>query len=111
MLRNPGLQAGVLFRLIRRPPAIDAPVRAVYVLRLVAAEKNAFTLSITRNQERESQFKWVGPICPRTNALFKLKARSDLHIKTLQDLHPYKIGVGRGYAAVNDLLNAGIPKE
>ena len=81
------------------------------LLKVVAENANTFSLSVTRNQERESQFKWVGPICPRTNALFKLKARSDLQIKTLQDLHPYKIGVGRGYAAVNDLLNAGIPKE
>lgn len=112
---NPaGLSVELLQMMLQNLKDVDVKIEfhpVPRMLKIVAAEKNAFTLSITRNQERESQFKWVGPICPRTNALFKLKARSDLQIKILQDLHPYKIGVGRGYAAVNDLLNAGIPKE
>ena len=81
------------------------------MLKMVTENTNMFTLSVTRNQEREALFKWVGPICPRTNALFKLKSRSELQATTLEEIRPYKIGVGRGYAAVNDLLKAGIPQE
>ncbi len=81
------------------------------MLLMVSENKNTFTLSITRNQERESLFKWVSPICPRTSALFKLRNRSEIHVAKLEDVRSYKIGVGRGYAAVDDLLKAGIPRE
>lgn len=80
------------------------------MLKMVENNPNTFTLSVTRNPEREASFQWVGPICSRTNALFKLKSRTELQPKILADLQSYKIGVGRGYAAANDLLKAGVPK-
>jgi len=78
---------------------------------MISEEKNAFALNLTRNPARETQFKWVGPTFPRIIALYKLRSRSELQIYSLADVRKYKVGAGRGYAAVNDLLEAGMSRE
>ena len=76
----------------------------------ISKTDNTFSLGITRNEKREQDYKWVGPIYPRIFALFKNKDRSDIQVDSLADIRSYRIGVGRGYAAVNDLLKAGVPR-
>lgn len=109
-----GLSVELLQMMLQDMKEIDVEIRFYPVprmLKMVEENRDTLTLSVTRNPEREPLFQWVGPICSRTNALFKLKSRSELQPTTLADVQPYKIGVGRGYAALKDLLNAGIPKE
>ncbi|EAR61626.1 substrate-binding periplasmic protein [Neptuniibacter caesariensis] len=77
----------------------------------IAKTEKTFSLGITRNEKREELYKWVGPIYPRIFALFKNKDRSDIQVDSLADIRSYRIGVGRGYAAVNDLLKAGVPQK
>lgn len=112
---NPaGFYVDILQAMLTEMKNIKTAIRfypAPRMFKILSKNKNTFSLGITRNEKREKQFKWVGPIYPRIFALFKLKKRSDLHVETLKDIRPYRIGVGRGYASVNDLLNAGVPRE
>lgn len=81
------------------------------MLHEISKNDDTLSLGITRNEKREALYKWVGPIYPRIFALFKLKNRSDIQVESLEDIRAYRIGVGRGYAAVNDLLEAGVPRK
>jgi len=74
-------------------------------------KKNALIYSIVRNPQREGLFRWVGPIYPRRVSLFKLKSRRDIIVKNVKDIKKYKIGVVRGYASTQDLINLGIPEN
>ncbi len=69
--------------------------------------KNTAVFTTARTPERESLFKWVGPIAPREINLYKLKRRKDIRINTLQDAKAYTVGTVRGYAAERLLLNKG----
>lgn len=84
---------------------------AKMTLKVLAEQENTFSLGMTRNEKREELYHWVGPIYPRIFALYKLKRRTDIQVSSLKDLSPYTIGVGKGYAAVDDLLQAGVPQE
>lgn len=79
------------------------------VLLKLAETTNSFTF-LVRTEKREQEFKWVGPIYPRSPCLFKLSSRSDLHINTIEDVKPYTTGVIRGFAMESLLVNAGIEK-
>lgn len=61
--------------------------------KMALEEPNTLIYTMGRNDEREYLFKWVGPIAPRQLSLFKLKTRSDVIIRTLEDAKKYKIGV------------------
>ncbi len=81
------------------------------MFKVLSETDNTFSLGITRNENREDLYKWVGPIYPRIFALFKLRKRSDIQVEKLEDVCSYQTGVGRGYAVMNDLLKAGVPKK
>lgn len=48
--------------------------------------------SLVRTPERESLFRWVGPISPRRIVLYRWADRNDIVLKTLDDARPYRIG-------------------
>ncbi len=54
-------------------------------------EKNVLLFTTTRTPEREKLFKWVGPIYPRQQWIFKLVERSDIRIDSLDESKRYKI--------------------
>lgn len=58
-------------------------------------DKNVLIFSITRTEEREALFKWVGPIIGLGDSLWKLKSRKDISLNSLDDAKRYKIGVPR----------------
>lgn len=66
---------------------------------------------LARTEKRETLYKWVGPVYPRTLYLYRLKSRPELQLNTIDDVKPYKIGVVRGYASVTEVLNAGAPQS
>ncbi len=75
-------------------------------------KKNVLIFTIYRSKERESLFKWIGPINPPTNYyLFKLAARSDLTLHSLDDAKKHSIGVVRNDHAHQFLLKQGFNEE
>jgi polar amino acid transport system substrate-binding protein len=56
---------------------------------------NVLIYSIARNAEREPQFHWIGPIGERRLFLYRLAARDDLRVRSIDDLHQYRIGLVR----------------
>ncbi|MEI8631015.1 hypothetical protein P4S72_00655 [Vibrio sp. PP-XX7] len=73
-------------------------------------EKDILIYSIARTKERESLFKWVGPIAPYNVYLFKLKARSDIIVNTLEDVKKYRIGGAYQDVKQLYLVSQGIKK-
>ncbi len=64
----------------------------------------------TRTAEREALFKWVGPISTTDWTLYGL-AQRDLHLTTLEDARPYKIGGYLGDASDQYLRARGFRVE
>ena len=60
----------------------------------------------TRLPEREQQFEWIGPLSPRTIAIFKLRSRKDIQIKTLADVAPHSVGMVREMASTKEFIEA-----
>ena len=55
-------------------------------------EPNTLIYSIARTPEREKLFQWIGTISPFQIYLWKLKNRTDINIKALEDAKPFVIG-------------------
>lgn len=68
-------------------------------------EKNTLLYTTSRTEPREDLFKWVGPLFPRQISIYKLKNRTDILIKTLEDVKKYPIGIIRG-GSVEEYLTA-----
>ncbi|WP_196220693.1 transporter substrate-binding domain-containing protein [Roseibium hamelinense] len=66
--------------------------------------------STTRTADRETLFKWVGPFVPTVVGLTAKKSR-ELNIKTVQDLHPLRIGVVKDDVGQLLLRARGVPEE
>lgn len=66
-------------------------------------ERDSCVYATTRTEQRESQFKWIGPISETTWVLF---ARSDnaRAIHSLEDVRPYRIGGYSGDALAQYLI-------
>ncbi len=54
-------------------------------------EENVLLFTTTRSSQREDLFKWVGPIYPREQWIFKLKERTDIQVDSLEDAKHYTI--------------------
>lgn len=72
------------------------------------ATDNAAAFMTVRTIDREKLLKWVGPLAPRDMWLYKLKARSDIHVSTLDDAKAYRIG-GYQSAQTDYLIALGFP--
>lgn len=55
-------------------------------------QSDALIYSVVRTPERESLFRWVGPISPRRIVLYRWADRNDIAIKNLDEARPYRIG-------------------
>lgn len=72
--------------------------------------KNTALFSMTRTEEREDLFKWVGPI---SNTTISIMARKDKNIKidTIEDINKYSVNVVRYGVSEQLLVNMGIRLE
>lgn len=66
--------------------------------------------SVVRIPERESLFKWVGPIAPQKDVIIALKS-AHIVISNAAELATHTIGVIKGYSSINLLLNLGVPQS
>jgi len=48
-------------------------------------QKNTLLFSTVRTEARESLFQWIGPINSVVSSLYKLRSRTDIKVKTLND--------------------------
>lgn len=71
---------------------------------------NTMIFAIARIPERETSFKWAGPINPYTTVLFARPDRKII-IKGPEDLKWYRIGVIGDDAATQQLLDIGVNKS
>lgn len=61
--------------------------------KMALEEPNTLIYTMVRIPDRESLFKWVGPIVPPVRCvLHKLKKRTDIVVNSLDDARKYKIG-------------------
>lgn len=79
--------------------------------RMALNEKNVLIYSITKTEEREPLFKWVGSIIGSSDFLWSLNERSDIKINSLDDARIYKTGVPRDDNQHNYLLQNGFDKK
>ena len=66
--------------------------------------------SAARTPVREQLFKWVGPVTDLTISLIAQK-KKQIQIRTLEDLHAYKIGTIRNGAPEQLVLTMGVKEE
>lgn len=71
-------------------------------------EPNTLLYTTTRTPEREPYFEWIGPIGPRKMLLFKLAERTDINIKSKEDLRKYRVGIVRDTSAIKLVVERGL---
>jgi polar amino acid transport system substrate-binding protein len=77
---------------------------------LAGRTPNTLVYTTARNAGREKEFLWVGPLFPRATWVFG-RSGKEAEFHDIPSLAHARIGVVRGEAAEQDLLNAGVPKS
>ena len=85
------------------------PWRRAYITAL--EQPNTFLFTTSRTKQRESLFKWIGPLYRRQLHLYKLKSRTDIQVNGLEDLKKYEIGVLRGGSVEEFLKSKGFKED
>jgi polar amino acid transport system substrate-binding protein len=68
---------------------------------------NTMIFSTVKTSQRDSLFKWVGPIAPHQDVAIFLK-NGPVQLKDVTDLNNYFTGVIDGYSSMNTLLDHGV---
>ena len=53
---------------------------------------NVMVFSLARNPEREDAYYWIGPVTSSEVWLFKLKSRTEIQVKSVDDIKNYVVG-------------------
>jgi len=61
--------------------------------KMALEEKNVLIFSITRTEERESKFKWVGSIIGVNDYLWRLKSNESVNVRSLDEAKKYTMAV------------------
>lgn len=80
---------------------------------IASKQHNAALMSTARTPERESKFKWVGPLASGDGYLYQLKSRTDIQVNSLLDAQHYLVAVVRGdvYQDIFEKLNFEVNKN
>lgn len=70
-------------------------------------KENALIYSISRRQNREKLFKWIGILTPTTYSVFGDASRNDIQVRKLVDLKNYRIGTSIDDARESYLIGMG----
>lgn len=70
-------------------------------------QPNVLLLTLARTPPREILFDWLGPIAPRDVWLWKLKRRTDIRIRNLEEARRYRVGVAYADAIIPKLEELG----
>lgn len=63
---------------------------------------------LARLPERESRYRWVGPILPRRVGIYSLGSRTDIRFRGLHQLDGLRLGATAGTATLEQLLAEGL---
>ncbi|MBB4845587.1 polar amino acid transport system substrate-binding protein [Paucibacter oligotrophus] len=61
-----------------------------------------------RMAERESLYRWVGPVLPRRVLIYRLAQRRDIRFQDLQHLNGLRLGAKKGTATLSQLQALGL---
>ena len=110
-----GISTDIL-RLMLAQAGMDVPAQSFQVLPWSRAYQDALShpgallFSVTRTQEREGLFKWIGPIAPNRNVLLARKDRR-LDISDFQQAQDLRVGAIRDDAGEQLLVARGYPPK
>ncbi|MDP2367358.1 substrate-binding periplasmic protein [Rhodoferax sp.] len=93
---QPSGMAVEVVQLVLRELGLDVPVNIEpwpRIQKTRLAQPNNLIFTAYRNQDTETQYRWVGAIVPFRIYLYRLKTRKDVHVAGLADLKRYKVGV------------------
>lgn len=76
-------------------------------LKLGMKEREVLIYSIVRSPEREKKFKWIGVIAPYKVHFWKLKARKDIKVNSIEVAKHYRCGATTGDIKTDQLLKLG----
>jgi len=107
-----GISSDVLRELFKRA---GIPYRLeilpwIRAFNLAILDRNTCVFSTTRTENREHQFKWVGPLVENVWVLYA-GPRSPKNIYTLEAIRPYTVGGYDGDAESQDLIGRGFNIE
>ncbi len=83
------------------------PLKRAVMVAERGLKKNPCVVPIQRSQERETRFKWIGPILITQSALFSLN-EDEIKIDVFKDAFQYRILVSRGSADQDYLKGFGL---
>lgn len=69
---------------------------------------NVLIYSMARTPEREPQFQWIGKLLTVQYAMFALQSRQDIHVRTIDELRAYRIGVTANDVRASWLRDQGL---
>jgi polar amino acid transport system substrate-binding protein len=72
---------------------------------------NALIYSLARTHEREKLYRWIAPLCEIKVSFYKLKARKDIQINSLEDARKYVVAVASGQPTEQHLVEEGFSQE
>ncbi|MFP5221067.1 MAG: substrate-binding periplasmic protein [Acidobacteriota bacterium] len=108
-----GISTDILLLMLAEA-GMDIPVESFQVLPWsrgyndVLSRPNTLLFSVTRTAERETLFKWIGPIAPNRNVLLARKDR-DMDIRDFSQVMHLRIGAIRDDAGEQLLVARGYP--
>ncbi|NVK24434.1 MAG: ABC transporter substrate-binding protein [Gammaproteobacteria bacterium] len=72
--------------------------------------QNSGVFSTSRNEQRENEFIWVGPLVSSNTCFYRLKTRSDIVVTNSDSLKNYTVGISRNDIYEKVLQNKGFQK-
>lgn len=74
----------------------------------VEGKANTLIYTLARTPEREQRYEWIGPFAPRKVYFWKLKARGDVAVRSLDDVRRYRVATVRDDAQTELMLATGL---
>jgi polar amino acid transport system substrate-binding protein len=109
-----GFSIDLLRLVVARTPGIELRIEYLPFKRAMAisaSEPNALITSLSRNEERNKVYQWVGPIYSVVTNLYRLAGRTELQIKDLKESAGRTIGTGAGFKIIDDLVSHGVDRR
>lgn len=75
---------------------------------IVQHTPNTGLLAAGRSKVRETKYAWIGPLVSSTSYLFKLSAREDIKVTSLDDLKHYRLAITRRGVMSDFFRNLGL---
>lgn len=79
--------------------------------RIALSEKNSLLYTTNRTSQRESLFKWIGPLFALDVNFYRLDSRGNILVKSVEDLTKYSIGVSQGGSIEGYLNEIGLKEN